>query len=267
VFEGLLPEPHNKIIMDLLFIMAHWHGLAKLRMHSDLTLAILDQQTTDLGAQFREFKATVCAAYSTQELDREVDARSRRQTRDAAKRTETGKAYGVGRGIAARTNAKGKQKASAEHLQHTPLPRQPRRKKSFNLQTYKFHALGDYVTSIRHFGTTDSYSTEPVSHDALPVLLLTQLLFRGSWSTARRRVDTVGLIAEPLFNSLLRSSAVKHVCAALNNDSNNDSNNGLLAWSQTKARAILSYITTLAKARSLTTKSVIIFAVMQEILL
>ncbi|KAG1842190.1 hypothetical protein DFJ58DRAFT_732177 [Suillus subalutaceus] len=159
VFEGLLPEAHNKIIMDLLFIMAHWHGLAKLRMHSDLTLAILNQQTTDLGEQFRKFKATVCSAYSTQELDREVDARSRRQAKDAAKRVETGKADGVGQGTAASTNTKGKQKASAEHLQDTPLPRQLRRKK-FNLQTYKFHALGDYVTSIRHFGTTNSYSTE-----------------------------------------------------------------------------------------------------------
>ncbi|KAG1732431.1 uncharacterized protein EDB91DRAFT_1251784 [Suillus paluster] len=161
VFKGLLPKGHNKIIMDLLFIMAHWHGLAKLRMHSDLTLAILDQQMTDLSEQFRKFKATVCAAYSTQELDREVDAQSCRQAKDAAKWTETGKANGIGRGTAASTNAKGKQKASAEQLLDTPLPRQLRRKKSFNLQTYKFHALGDYVTSIRRFGTTDSYSTEP----------------------------------------------------------------------------------------------------------
>ncbi|KAG2053011.1 hypothetical protein BDR06DRAFT_491243 [Suillus hirtellus] len=34
-------------------------------------------------------------------------------------------------------------------------------KKSFNIQTYKFHVLGDYVASIRLFGTMDSYSTEP----------------------------------------------------------------------------------------------------------
>lgn len=65
--------------------MSHWHGLAKLRMHSDLTLDILDQQTTDLGAQFRLFKEKVCPLYQTQELDREVGARTRRQLKDAAR--------------------------------------------------------------------------------------------------------------------------------------------------------------------------------------
>jgi hypothetical protein len=168
VFDGLLPDEHNKIVLDLLFIMAHWHGLAKLRMHSDLTLQILDQQTTDLGEQFRQFKNKVCAAYQTQELNREVDAWSRRQLKEAAKRGEKGKANDIVRGTAARKprtggNAQGKQHVSQEQSQDTPLPKLPRRKKSFNLQTYKFHALGDYVACICRFGTTDSYSTEPVS--------------------------------------------------------------------------------------------------------
>jgi hypothetical protein len=162
--------------MDLLFLMTHWHGLAKLQMHSNLTLTILNQQTTDLGEQFHKFKATVYPAYSTQELDCEVNAWSRRQAKDTAKQAETGKANGVERGTAASAKAKGKQKASAEQLQDTPLLRQPRRKKSFNLQTYKFHVLGDYVTYIHHFGTTDLYSTEPVSHNILSVHSLTQLL-------------------------------------------------------------------------------------------
>lgn len=163
--------------MDLLFVMAHWHGLAKLRMHSDLTLEILDQQTTDLGEQFREFKAKVCSAYHTQELDREVDARSRRQAKDAAKRVETGKVNNVGQVTAAPQSepgaiGKGKGKVSPEQSRDIPVPKQLRRKKSFNFQTYKFHALGDYVASIRHFGTTDSYSTEPVRHGSLLFLTL-----------------------------------------------------------------------------------------------
>jgi hypothetical protein len=166
VFEGLLPDAHNKILLDLLFIMAHWHGLAKLRMHSDLTLEILDQQTTDLGEKFRHFKSKVCTAYYTQELNCEVDARSRRQAKDVARRTESSMANEKGTGA----NAKGKQKEDPR------LPRQPRRKKSLNIQTYKFHALGDYVASIRRFGTTDSYSTEPVSRDLLPVRSPAQLL-------------------------------------------------------------------------------------------
>jgi hypothetical protein len=175
VFDGLLPDHHNQIVLDLLFTMAHWHGLAKLRMHSDLTLEILDQRTIDLGEQFRQFKVKVCTAYHTQELDREVDARSRRQAKVAAKRAEKGKENDIVRGTAsqkprAAANTKGKEKASLEQLQDVPITKQSRRKKSFNLQTYKFHALGDYVASIRRFGTTDSYSTEPVSRSPLPPL-------------------------------------------------------------------------------------------------
>ncbi|KAF8523843.1 hypothetical protein JB92DRAFT_2589963, partial [Gautieria morchelliformis] len=32
--------------------------------------------------------------------------------------------------------------------------------KTLNLLTYKFHTLGDYVSTIRWFGTTDSYSRQ-----------------------------------------------------------------------------------------------------------
>lgn len=35
-----------------------------------------------------------------------------------------------------------------------------RSSKKLNLNTYKFHALGDYVATIRLFGTTDSFSTQ-----------------------------------------------------------------------------------------------------------
>lgn len=30
VFNSLLPEPHNNMVMQLLFTCAHWHGLVKL---------------------------------------------------------------------------------------------------------------------------------------------------------------------------------------------------------------------------------------------
>lgn len=169
--------------------MAYWHGLAKLQMHSDLTLEILNQWTTNLGEQFRKFKAKVCNAYHTQELDHEVDARSRRQARESAKWVGKGKVGTGVEGTAAwkpragtNTKGKGKEKAIPEEV---PIPKLLRRKKSFNFQMYKFHALGDYVTSIRHFGTTDSYSTEPVCWDSLLVPTLTQVLsgrFRASHS-------------------------------------------------------------------------------------
>jgi hypothetical protein len=36
--------------------------------------------------------------------------------------------------------------------------------KTFNMCTYKLHALGDYVAAIARYGTTDNYSTQVVSH-------------------------------------------------------------------------------------------------------
>ena len=33
---------------------------------------------------------------------------------------------------------------------------------NFNLETYKYHLLGDYIAMICRFGTTDSYSTTMV---------------------------------------------------------------------------------------------------------
>ena len=122
--------------------MAHWHGLAKLRMHSDLTLEIMDGVTSAVGQQFREFKASVCAAYTTHELSWEVEARTRRQLKQAAKQN------GV------RID---KQRAPAGTALNNV-----KRTKVFNIQTYKFHALGDYVSTIRQYGTSDSYSSEPV---------------------------------------------------------------------------------------------------------
>jgi len=126
-----LPEPHNGAIQHLLFLCAHWHGLAKLRMHSDLTLDIMDEVTASLGKAFRHFDTKVCSAYGTKELPKETEARRRR--RHAADPTGNAKTTDGG-----------------------PL------KKTFNLQTYKYHSLGDYSRTIRRLGTTDSYSTSTV---------------------------------------------------------------------------------------------------------
>ena len=49
VFEKLLPSLFNKIVLNLLFELATWHGLTKLRMHTDMTLGFLDTSTMHLG--------------------------------------------------------------------------------------------------------------------------------------------------------------------------------------------------------------------------
>jgi hypothetical protein len=137
VFEGLLPEPHNTIVLDLLFTLAHWHSLAKLRTHTDVTIQRLDELTSDLGYHLRRFESDTCSAYHTYELKREMKARQRKQVHQQ-------------RTINATTQGKNN-------------PSCGRMPKTFNLQTYKVHALGDYVEAIKTFGTTDSYSTEVVS--------------------------------------------------------------------------------------------------------
>lgn len=139
VFEGLLPAPHNTIVLRLLFLCAHWHGLAKLRMHTDTTLKIMEEVTKLLGEQFRKFSTVTCEKYDTKELQREIAACARR----ASQRPPT----------AVDTNR--------------PANKSIGREKKFNLNTYKYHSLADYPDMIRQFGTSDSYNTEIVSPSGL----------------------------------------------------------------------------------------------------
>ncbi|CDO75447.1 hypothetical protein BN946_scf184823.g1 [Trametes cinnabarina] len=50
VFEGLLPLKDDETIADLLFELANWHALAKLRLHTDVTLDIFCAATADMFA-------------------------------------------------------------------------------------------------------------------------------------------------------------------------------------------------------------------------
>ncbi|KAJ3530549.1 hypothetical protein NMY22_g8529 [Coprinellus aureogranulatus] len=78
-FEGLLPSPHNKRVVQLLFTFGRWHGFAKLRLHTDHTLEILDQLTSQLGEEMRSFVEKTCTKFETKELTREYQARKRRE--------------------------------------------------------------------------------------------------------------------------------------------------------------------------------------------
>jgi hypothetical protein len=49
--------------------------------------------------------------------------------------------------------------------------------KTLNLNTYKIHALGDYVSAIKTYGTTDSYSTETVSWFDIRVIICAHICF------------------------------------------------------------------------------------------
>jgi hypothetical protein len=52
---------------------------------------------------------------------------------------------------------------SAKQGRAIPLAISRPKQKRLNLHTYKFHALGDYVDTIRMFGTMDNYTTQTVS--------------------------------------------------------------------------------------------------------
>lgn len=104
------------MLLRLLYKAAEWHALAKLRLHTESTLNLLEMVTKELGRLMRQFRDKSSDEYNTVELPCGADARNTRSSSSS-------------------------------------------KKKKLNLNTYKFHALADYVTTIRLFGTTDSYST------------------------------------------------------------------------------------------------------------
>ena len=134
VFNGLLPEPHNSYVQDLLFDLATWHAYAKLRLHTSDMLSFFEHAVTSLGLTARQFLKKTNEAYITRELPQETAVRGRRVAALAAKN---------GVPVPSRTGEA--------------------KQKRLNLQTYKYHALGDYPNTIRMRGTTDSYSMQSVS--------------------------------------------------------------------------------------------------------
>lgn len=114
--------------MDLLYSLALWHGLAKLRLHSDATLAILDTWTHTLGEDVRRFESKTCQKFGTVELDKEYASRQRRKAKKTTQQSSNGKGSGKaeesskGKGKVverARGSSKGKGKATKVPLEAT----------------------------------------------------------------------------------------------------------------------------------------------------
>jgi hypothetical protein len=86
-FEGMFPDKvHDNSIQKLLYICCEWHALAKLRLHTDETLGLLEKVTATLGTQLRKFAKDICPAYSTMETDRKVAGRKRCTQRKSIER-------------------------------------------------------------------------------------------------------------------------------------------------------------------------------------
>ena len=127
--------------------------MAGLHLHTDDMLEVLDRNTTVLGARLRNFAKTTCKDYVTHELKRETEQRKRRAQKLAKAKTTAGKA---------KTNSTKSKGKGAESAPPTASGSDEPRLKLFNLNTYKIHSLGDYVQSIRKWGTTDSYTSRRV---------------------------------------------------------------------------------------------------------
>jgi hypothetical protein len=162
--------------MTLLYRLCEWHALAKLRMHTDSTLSLMDAVTTALGRELRTFRDVTCAAFVTTELPKEAAARGRRQRKAQAKAGSVSDDHplpdptapnavsgGVTAPIAVPASSASSGPLPPSHaIAAVPSPPIKKKKKTLKISTYKFHALADYVRTIRMFGTTDSYSTQTV---------------------------------------------------------------------------------------------------------
>ena len=124
--EGLLPEPHNTTVLDLVYLIATWHALAKMSVHMDTSLRLLDTATTALGAGLRYFVGVTCPQFKTVETNAEYSKRCRQKKPGAPQKTPES------------------------------MGRQP---KTLSLKTIKLHFFGDYVACIKSLGATDSYTS------------------------------------------------------------------------------------------------------------
>ncbi|KAJ2924212.1 hypothetical protein H1R20_g12890, partial [Candolleomyces eurysporus] len=135
VFDGLLPDEHdNRAILKLLYRTAEFHAFAKLRMHTDKTLSHLESLTVQFGKEIRHFRDNLCPRFDTVELPGEAERRGRQQLRQ--------------------------NHSSDSNRAQSSVQARGRRKKELNLNTIKFHSLGDYVRFIRLYGGMDSFSTQ-----------------------------------------------------------------------------------------------------------
>ena len=119
----------------MLFIFCTWHTYAKLRLHTSSTLEALGKTMRVLGALLREFVKVICSCYAMKELPREEAARVHHR---------------------AKASAQGKRTTTSDRPSSTCA--------CFNMNTYKLHALGNYIANIWLYGTTDIYVTQVVSY-------------------------------------------------------------------------------------------------------
>ncbi|KZP28578.1 hypothetical protein FIBSPDRAFT_728633 [Athelia psychrophila] len=148
VFEGLLPDHHNAIILTLLYRLAEWHALGKLRLHTETTRSHLAKTTVEVGKELRRFRDDTCENIKTTALLKEEAARARQKARRDAKKATASKDGVADAG------------AKSDSAPPAKARRAKKLKKLFDLNNSKTHNLPDYAPMIKDFGTTDSFSSQ-----------------------------------------------------------------------------------------------------------
>lgn len=139
--EGLLPQPHDENIRKLLLAAVELHSLAKLRLHTEVTLAELASALSKYGALIREFATKTCPCFRTTKTPQELEAAGRRKAKKAAKTQSTGQA-----GPSNARSVKGDNIDNDIEVY-------------YSLTRIKLHVLDDWLSNIRSNGTLEGFSS------------------------------------------------------------------------------------------------------------
>lgn len=113
----------------MLYSLAYWHALAKMRLHTESSVKMLEEAHTAMSHRLRYFATVIAPSFDTYETDREHAKRVRDQAQHPSTTTGT-------------------------------VPSAPgKKRRAFHLNFIKIHLIGYLPLYIRRVGTSDSYST------------------------------------------------------------------------------------------------------------
>jgi hypothetical protein len=75
--------------MKLLYRISEWHALAKLQMHTEDLLGIMEESTKELGYFLNQFQKFTCSQFSTVELPREEECHQHTMSQYSASKGTT----------------------------------------------------------------------------------------------------------------------------------------------------------------------------------
>jgi hypothetical protein len=183
--------------------LAVWHALAKMRIHTEDTIELLEIGTRELAVSVAAFEYKVCPHFKTRELAKEVARRGRAQVRKKQKATAA----------AASKPSTQQSKAIITNKDIEVAAGDPRMRVFSVRDTYKFHRSADVARTIRRFGTSDNYSTQSVCLNSFGMSCISETLCRAKWSTRRSRLSTgLRIRTKASANKLAHGSAINGTC-------------------------------------------------------